>query len=148
MFQSQSGLTQTKSPCLLRLFSKSFKKPGSRPEKPKVSLFSIWTPVDKLIQPEDEEREEQEVADPKAKDAKGQKKNNPKGKEEPVQAEPKEEEKGPLLDKSITRWILQPNESKTLYLKFFSAKIGKFSQTLGFEVLGSSRQFPLDIKAI
>ena len=60
-------------------------------------------PVDKLIQSEDEECEEQDVTDPKAKDAKSQKKNNPKGKEEPVQAEPKKEEKEPLLDKSITR---------------------------------------------
>ena len=63
-----------------------------------------------------------------------------------MQAEPKEE--GPLLNKSITRWILHPNESKTLYLKFFSTKIRKFNQTLGFEVLASSRQFQLDIKVI
>lgn len=123
------------------------KKPANRPDKPKVTLFSIWTPVDKLTQNEDEEPQEQEAVDPKAKDAKGQKKNNPKAKEEPPQAEPKEE-KGPALDKSITRWILQPNESKTLHLKFFSTKIGRFTQTLGFEVLGSSKQFPLDIKAI
>ena len=65
-----------------------------------------------------------------------------------MQVEPKKEEKGPLLNKSITRWILHPNESKTLYLKFFSTKIRKFNQTLGFEVLASSRQFQLDIKVI
>lgn len=127
------------------------KKPGNRPEKAKVTLFSIWTQVDKLEKEgEGEEAPEPDAkADPKAKkgkdakDAKGA-----KGKEEPKEVEVKEEEKGPLLDKSITRWTLQPNEAKTLYIKFFSAKTGKFNQTLNFEVLGSSRQFPLDIKAV
>ena len=140
-----------KEPLPPPIIQQIIKKSGNRPEIPKVILFSIWTPVDKLLnKPEDEDPQEPEAVDPKAKKGKDakDKTNNPKGKEEPKEVEIKEEEKGPLLDKSITRWILQPNESKTLHIKFFSSKIGKFNQTLNFEVLGSSKQFPLDIKAI
>jgi hypothetical protein len=124
------------------------KKPSNRPEKPKVTLFSIWTPVEKKeIEEEGNEEKETEKQDPKAKGKKDVK--AAKGKEEPKEIEQdKDEQKGPNLDKSITRWILQPNESKPLYIKFFSTKIGKFHQILNFEIVGSSRQFPLDINAL
>jgi hydrocephalus-inducing protein len=59
-----------------------------------------------------------------------------------------EKDDGPNLDDSITRWVIQPDEAKTLYLKFFSTKVGKYNQTLNFEVCGSYKQFPLGIKAI
>ena len=77
------------------------KKPGNRPERPKVIFFSIWTSVYKLLnKPEDEEPQEPEAVNPKAKKGKDakDKTNNPKGKEEPKEVEVKEEEKGPLID--------------------------------------------------
>jgi hypothetical protein len=36
----------------------------------------------------------------------------------------------PITSDSITRWVLQPKETKKLFLKFFSKKIGTFSETL------------------
>lgn len=124
------------------------KKPNNRPEKPKVTLFSIWTPVEK--KENEGEGDEQAEVDAKA-DPKGKNKKDAKGKgkdETPKEPEGEnEEEKEPNLDKSITRWVLQPNEAKPLFIKFFSNKTGKFNQTLNFEVVGSSKQFPLEIEA-
>lgn len=129
------------------------KKPGNRPIKPPVTLFSIWTPVDKL-ENEPEEEEEKEIdpkdakAKGKAKDAKDAK-DKGKAKEKPKEPEVEAETiKGPLLDNRITRWILQPGEVKPLHIKFFSTKVGKFNQTLNFEVVGATKQFPLEIKAL
>ena len=136
-----------KEPLPAPVIQQIIKKPANRPEKPKITLFSIWTPVDKKPKAEVEEVQEESKPDPKAKgkkDAKGG-----KAKDEPKEVEGEgEEEKGPFLDNNITRWILQPNEAKPLYIKFFSTKVGKFNQTLNFEVVGSTRQFPLEIKAL
>lgn len=124
-------------------------KTTNRPERPKVTLFSIWTPVEKKEnEGEGEGDPEQDKQDPKAKDKKG------KGKQPPGRGDPQEDEgegeeqKGPILDDSVTRWILQPGESKPLHIKFFSTKVGKFDQTLTFEVVGSAKQFPCDIEAL
>jgi len=122
------------------------KKPSNRSEKKKVTLFSVWTPADKKInEGEGDDQEIDTKVDPKAKGKKDAK----EGKEDPKEPEAEgDEEKGPNLDNSITRWILQPGESKPVHVKFFSTKIGKFNQTLNFEIVGSTRQFPLEIKAL
>ncbi|KAJ3184326.1 hypothetical protein HK101_009853, partial [Irineochytrium annulatum] len=41
------------------------------------------------------------------------------------------------------RWILQPKERKELSVKFGSNEIGKFDQTLQFEIVGSKARFAL-----
>ena len=125
------------------------KKPHNRPEKPKVKLFSIWTPVEKLEKEEDGEGdgEDDKKGDTKGKGAKKDTKGGKKDDQKEGEGEG-DVVKGPLLDDSITRWILQPGEAKPLHIKFFSTIVGKFNQILSFEVCGSSKQFPLDIKAI
>lgn len=78
------------------------KRPPNRPERKEITLFSIWTPL-----PEE----------PK-----------PEGEEEAQPAEGEEEvEKGPKMTKDQTRWVLGPKESKQIYVKFFSKKVGHFS---------------------
>ena len=59
--------------------------------------------------------------------------------------EPEAEGQLPPMTDSITRWVLAPKESRKLYLKFFSTKIGSFSDTLQFEILGSYKPFNLPI---
>jgi hypothetical protein len=137
-----------KAPLPAPTIEQIIKRPSNRPVKQPVTLFSIWTPVDKL-ENEAEGDEDKEV-DPKDVKGKGKGKDiKGKTKEEPE--EPKgdgDENKGPLLDNRITRWILQPGEVKPLHIKFFSSKVGKFNQNLNFEIIGSSKQFPLEIKAL
>ena len=58
-----------------------------------------------------------------------------------------EQNKEPAMDKEKTRWIIQPKESATLYIKFFSEQVGEFPQTLNFEIVGSTRNFPLNLKS-
>jgi len=36
----------------------------------------------------------------------------------------------PALSSKVTRWVLQPKETKKLYMKFFSTKIGQFNENL------------------
>ena len=135
-----------KEPLSAPFIEQIIKKPSNRPEKPKVTLFSICTPVEKLEKEgEGDEAKELEKQDPKGKN----KKDKGKTKEESKEPEGEgEEDKGPFLDQSVTRWILQPGESKPLHIKFFSTKVGKFNQTLNFEVVGSTKQFPLEIQAL
>ena len=45
-------------------------------------------------------------------------------------AEEPEADKHPEMHSSMTRWILQPKESKKIYVKFFSKNIGNFDQIL------------------
>ena len=52
----------------------------------------------------------------------------------------------PMTDKQ-TRWVLQPKESKKLYVKFFSTKTGQQDQVLQFEIVGSYKTFNLNAKA-
>jgi len=51
-----------------------------------------------------------------------------------------------MTDKQ-TRWVLQPKESKKLYVKFFSTKTGPQDQVLQFEIVGSYKNFNLHAKA-
>lgn len=49
---------------------------------------------------------------------------------------------------TVTRWILQPKESKKIYVKFFSKNIGTFDQILQFEVVGAYKPVNLTLNAI
>jgi hydrocephalus-inducing protein len=49
------------------------------------------------------------------------------------------------MNQKQTRWILDPKESKKLYVKFFSKKVGDFNQILEFEIVGSYRPFRLNL---
>ena len=137
-----------KEPLPPPLIQQIIKKPNNRADKPKVTLFSICTPVEKKENEGEGEGElEGDKQDPKGKNKKG--KGDQKAKGEPNnQDEEGDPESGPILDDSITRWVLQPGESKPLHIKFFSTKVGKFNQTLNFEVVGSTKQFPCDIQAL
>jgi len=53
----------------------------------------------------------------------------------------------PKMTDKLTRWVLQPKESKTLYAKFYSTKTGSFKQDLLFEIVGSYRPFTLTANA-
>jgi hypothetical protein len=44
-----------------------------------------------------------------------------------------------------TRWVLDPKETRKLYVKFFSTKVGSFNQILEFEIVGSYRPFKLNL---
>jgi hypothetical protein len=81
-----------------------------RAQRAPITKFSIWTPIpeDQIPKPE----EGDEVAS-----------------NAPLEdAEANEEDTGPKLppmtDKQ-TRWVLEPKESKKLYVKFFSTKTGQ-----------------------
>lgn len=52
------------------------------------------------------------------------------------------------MTNTVSRWILQPKESKKLYVKFFSKNIGSFDQVMQFEIVGSYRPFNLNTNAI
>jgi hydrocephalus-inducing protein len=52
------------------------------------------------------------------------------------------------MSQKQTRWVLQPKESQTLYVKFFSTKIGNFKQVLQFEIVGSYKPFNLTANAV
>jgi hydrocephalus-inducing protein len=105
------------------------KKPPTRTERAKITKFSIWTPLpeDQIPKPDEEneagENQEEEV------------------KSESAAKLP------PMTDKQ-TRWVLQPKESKKLFVKFFSTKIGQYDQALQFEIVGSYKPFTLSAKAI
>lgn len=102
-----------------------------RAQRAPITKFSIWTPI-----PEDQipKPEEEEVASNAA----------------PEDGEAQEEDAGPKLppmtDKQ-TRWVLEPQESKKLYVKFFSTKTGQQDQVLQFEIVGSYKNFNLNAKA-
>lgn len=53
----------------------------------------------------------------------------------------------PMSDQG-TRWVLAPKESRKLYIKFFSTKIGSFSETMQFEIIGSYKSFNLPITGL
>lgn len=59
-----------------------------------------------------------------------------------------EGDKLPPLSEKETRWVIQPKESKRLYIKFFSTKIGTYNETLQFEVVGSYKSFNLPIQGL
>lgn len=61
---------------------------------------------------------------------------------------PDESDKLPEMSSTVSRWILNPKETKKLYIKFFSKNIGNFDQVLQFEIVGSYRPFNLNLNAI
>jgi hypothetical protein len=102
-----------------------------RPVRAPITKFSIFTPLSEEEIKKTEQDEE--VA------------SNP-----PPEAEENKEDDGPKLppmtDKQ-TRWVLEPKESKKLYVKFFSTKTGPQDQVLQFEIVGSYKPFNLNAKA-
>ena len=52
------------------------------------------------------------------------------------------------MSADITRWVLQPKESKKLYMKFYSTKIGTFTENLLFEIVGSYKSFTLPVTGV
>jgi len=109
------------------------RRPPARAQRTPITKFSIWTPI-----PEDQlpKSQDDEVA------------SNPPGTAEGE--DNKEEDTGPKLppmtDKQ-TRWVLEPKESKKLYVKFFSTKTGPQDQVMQFEIVGSYKPFNLNSKA-
>jgi hydrocephalus-inducing protein len=97
------------------------KKPPNRAEKKEITMFSIWTPLPEQSKPEGEEGESQGD---------------------------KDKEGLPPMTKDQTRWVLGPKESRKLFVKFFSSKTGNFSQNLKFEVVGSLKNFDLNLQAV
>jgi hypothetical protein len=90
-------------------------------------MFSIWTPLPEAPRP------------PTAEEG------QPPAEEEPaVDAD----DSLPPMTKDQTRWVLGPKEAKKLYIKFFSQRIGSFSQVLKFEIVGSLRAFDLSLHAV
>lgn len=61
---------------------------------------------------------------------------------------PSENDQLPPMTDQVTRWVLGPKESKKLYIKFFSTKIGSYSETLQFEIIGSYKAFNLPITGL
>ena len=79
------------------------KRPPTRSDRIAITNFAIWTPIQ-------DERPDSSIP-PNSKDGK-----------EPQGTDGK-------TDKQ-TRWVLQPKESKTLYVKFYSTKTGVFKQDI------------------
>lgn len=52
------------------------------------------------------------------------------------------------MTKDQTRWVLGAKEAKKVYIKFFSQRVGSFSQVLKFEIVGSLRPFDLSLQAV
>lgn len=95
-----------KEPLPAPVINSIIKKPPNRPERAKITKFTIRTPAD----PE------------KPDDYSNFTGNN--------------------------RWVLQPKESKTLYMLFYSTKIGTFTENLQFEIVGSYKAFTLPVTGI
>jgi len=98
-----------------------------RTQRTPITKFSIWTPLseDQLANNEDEEVASNAGADDDVKSNGGL----------------------PKMTDKQTRWVLQPKESKKLYVKFFSTKTGQQDQVLQFEIVGSYKGFNLNAKA-
>mmetsp|Transcript_39618 Transcript_39618/g.60624 ORF Transcript_39618/g.60624 Transcript_39618/m.60624 type:complete len:579 (-) Transcript_39618:7106-8842(-) len=75
------------------------KRPPTRPERKEITMFSIWTPLPENQRPPT-----------------GDGSQNPDGEAEAQE----EKDKLPPMTKDQTRWVLEPKESKKLYVKFFS----------------------------
>jgi hypothetical protein len=111
------------------------KKPHNRSDKQPSQLFTVLTETDTPTDLPPAEDKPKEDAKGKAAPAK------PGAKAEPVI----EETKGPYYTSKITRWVLNPGQSQKLFVKFFSTKVGVYDSILNFEVLGSTKQFPLHV---
>ena len=54
----------------------------------------------------------------------------------------------PALREDCSRWVLQPKETRKFYMKFFSTKIGAFTENLQFEIVGSYKTFTLPVTGV
>ena len=84
------------------------RRPPQRAARAPITKFSIFTP---LSEEEIKKNEEDDVA------------SNPPPEQEEAKAEDDGPKLPPMTDKQ-TRWVLQPKESRKLYVKFFSTKVG------------------------
>lgn len=121
-----------KEPLPVPVIHQIVKKPANRAERQEVTMYSIWTPTPEPERP------------PTAEDGAAEESKEPVAEDGASEVEQSNE---PKMDKTKTRWIIQPKESCTLYVKFFSEEVGEFPQTLNFEIVGSTRTFPLNLKA-
>ena len=101
------------------------RRPPVRPERKDITMFSIWTPLPEAARPASPEPG-QAPAEDGAEDA---------------------QDSLPPMTKDQTRWVLGAKESKKVYIKFFSQRVGSFSQVLKFEIVGSPRTFDLSLQA-
>ncbi len=97
------------------------KRPPQRPDRVAVTTFTIWTPLTDEIRPNSQDTSQKDNID---------------------------HGDGSKLTDKLTRWVLQPKESKTLYVKFYSTKTGPYKQELLFEIVGSYKPFTLTANAI
>lgn len=84
------------------------KRPANRHQRSPITKFAIWTPLDEDQIP----KVEDDDAGSQAQAPEDEDKEKDDGPKHP-----------PMTDKQ-TRWVLQPKESKKLYVKFFSTKVG------------------------
>lgn len=117
-----------KEPLPPPLINSIIKKVPVRDERMAITSYSIWTPM-----PEDDNA----VADEEE---------NPADVASQANSQDEVKEKLPAMTDKHTRWILNSKETKKLYVKFFSTKVGSFNQILEFEIVGSYRPFKLKLQ--
>lgn len=110
------------------------RRPPARVIRTPITKFSIYTPLseDEIKKNEGDNEEVTSNAPPV------------EGEENKVD---EDANKLPPMTEKQTRWVLQPKESKKLYVKFFSTKTGPQDQVLQFEIVGSYKNFNLNAKA-
>lgn len=118
-----------KEPLPPALINSIIKKVPAREDRPEITSYSICTP--------EEPKEAQD--EPKADAATD-------GDVNEDEEEEGKEKLPPMTEIPQTRWILGPKETKKLYVKFFSTKVGSFNQILEFEIVGSYRPFKLKLQ--
>ena len=89
-------------------------------------MFSLWTPLPEQARPATAED----------------------GEAQPDEGKEDGENALPPMTKDQTRWVILPNQSQKIFVKFFSQKTGHFNQVLKFEIVGSTRPFDLNLQAI
>jgi len=81
------------------------RRPQVRPERKDITMFSIWTPLPEAPRPASAE-DGQAPAEEGAEEG---------------------QDSLPPMTKDQTRWVLGPKESKKVYIKFFSQRVGSFA---------------------
>ena len=93
-------------------------KPRNRQKPSPIIGFSLLTPINQTLQ---------------------------EGAEEPSKRMDLSEEN---LDRSKGRWIVEPNSSTYLLIKFISTEIGSFEASMQFEIVGCSKHFSLPCSCV
>jgi hydrocephalus-inducing protein len=116
-----------KEPLPPALINSIIKKVPVREKREPITSYSIWTPM-----PEDANAADEPEAEVASQ----------------ANADPEEEgkEKLPPMTDKPTRWSIGSKETKKLYIKFFSTKVGSFVKDLEFEIVGSYRNFKLKLQ--